>query len=90
MDIFKEEELVLYFKDLDVVVFCLGGWVFLFGWIFSIFYIDFMKSIVGVMRRSGVKRFIVVLVWGIVGIIFVRLLVRDNECYVFFYWLWGE
>lgn len=64
VDIFKEEELAPHFKDSDAVVSCLGGQASLFGWTPSTLYTDSMKSIVGAMRRSGVKRLIAVSAWG--------------------------
>lgn len=64
VDIFKEEELAPHFKDSDAVVSCLGGRASLFGWTPSTLYTDSMKSIVGAMRRSGVKRLIAVSAWG--------------------------
>lgn len=87
MDIFKEEELAPHFKDSDAVVSCLGGQGSLFGWTPSTLYTDSMKSIVGAMRRSGVKRLIAVSAWGTAGITSVRLPARYNECHAPFYWL---
>lgn len=87
MDIFKEEELAPYIKDSDAVVSCLGGRASLFGWTPSTLYTDSMKSIVGAMRRSGVKRLVAISSWGTAGITSVRLQASDSECHAPFYWL---
>ncbi|XP_048747517.2 flavin reductase (NADPH)-like [Ostrea edulis] len=64
VDIFNEDDLVPHLKDSDAVVSCLGGTASLFGWTKCTLYTDSMRSIVGAMRRSGVKRLIAMSAWG--------------------------
>ncbi|XP_062602722.1 flavin reductase (NADPH)-like [Saccostrea cucullata] len=64
VDIFKEDELAPHIKGSDAVVSCLGGSASLFGWTKCTLYTDSAKSIVGAMRKSGVKRLIAMSAWG--------------------------
>ncbi|XP_062602721.1 LOW QUALITY PROTEIN: uncharacterized protein LOC134264440 [Saccostrea cucullata] len=67
VDIFKEDELVPHFGGCDAVVSCLGeggGGGSLFGRNKCTLYTDSIRSIVGAMRKSGVKRLIAMSSWG--------------------------
>jgi putative NADH-flavin reductase len=67
VDIFNEDDLAPHLKDSDAVVSCLGGSASLFGWTKCTLYTDSMRSIVGAMRKSGVKRLIAMSSWGSAG-----------------------
>jgi putative NADH-flavin reductase len=67
VDIFNEDDLAPHLKDSDAVVSCLGGSASLFGWTKCTLYTDSMMSIVGAMRKSGVKRLVAMSAWGSAG-----------------------
>ncbi|XP_061170904.1 uncharacterized protein LOC133180375 [Saccostrea echinata] len=66
VDIFKGGELAPHFEGSDAVVSCLGGsgGGSLFGRNKCTLYTDSIRSIVGAMRKSGVKRLIAMSSWG--------------------------